>query len=261
MTTVVIGTYNRGHLLERSLWAYKDCRVIVMDDDSDDNTEKICSWHSNVFYLKLPPKNGVWRDSSKFLNQGIKIALNDFNSDHVFITHPEIIPGRDTIKDCVLLSGENIWVNAKGYYLSQHQQSLLDTVNWREDLLNVRKLPDFYNAPSVEFEGRDDYRPESIDRIGIWHSWIFGGGSKEMWRNFGGITEFETWGSIDVDLHSRREKLNMQTATPKSEHAIVVHQNHDNPDENILTPRDMTKCMAALPDYNIINARKPELLA
>lgn len=263
MTTIITGTYNRAHLLWRSLLVYakSDVKLIVIDDDSSDNTEELCKLYS-LKYIKLPPKNGKWRDSASFLNMGIKIALNELKADHVFITHPEIIPGKETISECVrLATDENTWVSAKGYYLTQEQQKEIDTVDWKADLLNIRKLQNFYGQGSAEFMGNKDYLPESIENIGVWQSWILGGGSKEMWRNFGGLTEFETWGSVDVDLLNRRMKIGMRTVTPYPDSAIVVHQNHDNPETNTLTPRDMDKCLAALPDYNFVNPKKPELIA
>jgi hypothetical protein len=137
-------------------------------------------------------------------------------------------------------------------------QKIIDSADWQSDPLNIRQLPGFYH-PAKEFFN-NDYAPESIEKIDIWGSWIFGGGSVEMWNYFGGLTEFETWGSVDVDLLNRRVKLGMTTTTPLSEYAIVIHQNHDDPALNILTPRDMEKCMAVLPDYNIEEPRKPGLI-
>ncbi len=263
-TIVVLGTYNRGHLLRRSLKLYEkqDVALIVIDDDSSDDTFYVCESSScAIYFIKLPPKGQQWRDSSSFLNLGIATAINRFDAKWVFITHPEIIPGIDTIECCKQSAlGYNTWVNAKGYYLKPEHQKMIDTVNWQSNPLNVRDLPGFYSSPSAEFENRD-YTPEAIDRTAVWASWIFGGGSSEMWQFFGGVTEFEIWGSVDVDLLNRRARLGMQTVTPMVASAMVIHQNHDDPAENIVTPRDMEKCMAALPDYNIADPRKPHLLS
>lgn len=261
-TCVVLGTYNRAHLLYRSLEAYKDkgITVIVIDDDSQDNTKEICDSYDFIRYIKLPPKNGRWRDSASYLNKGISLALFEYNADYVFITHPEIIVGKDTIDDSILLAADsNTWINAKGYYLTSFQQSYIDTVKWQYDLLEVRKLPYFYGShKSPEFNGNMDYIPEAIERTRVWQSWIFGGGSRSMWLSFGGVSEFEQWGSVDVDLNMRRHKANLNTVTPPKESSIVVHQNHDD----LGTPRDIKNAMdvAAQFDYKVVNPKKPELL-
>lgn len=262
-TVIVLGTYNRGHLLERSLKLYEreNLLLIIMDDDSNDNTFQLCeSTPCSVFYIKSPPKNGVWRDSASILNKGIAYAIHKFQAKYIFITHPEIIPGTTTIQSCKELAVDHVtWVNAKGYYLSPYHQHIIDTIDWQANPLNLRQLPGFYNSEPTAFQN-NDYTPESIDKTEIWGSWIFGGGLVEMWNDFGGLTEFETWGSVDVDLLNRRVKLGMNTITPQNENAIVIHQNHDDPAINIITPRDMEKCMAVLPDYNFEDPRKPHLL-
>jgi len=262
-TVVVLGTYNRGHLLQRSLKLYEkqDALLIILDDDSNDDTYHICqSSPCPICYIQLPPKNGKWRDSSCFLNKGISVAIHTFKAEYIFITHPEIIPGLATISCCKQLAADSsTWVNAKGYYLTPSQQQIIDTVRWELNPLSVRQLPGFYDLPS-ESQNKD-YTPAAIDETDVWGSWIFGGGTAHMWRQFGGLTEFEIWGSVDVDLLNRRVHLGMHTVTPKAEDAIVIHQNHDDPTINIITPRDMEKCMAALPDYRIEDARKPHLIS
>lgn len=262
-TVVVLGTYNRSHLLARSLKLYEreNILLIIMDDDSNDDTYAICESSScPVFYFKSPPKNGIWRDSASILNMGICYAIHKFGAKYIFITHPEIMPGSTTVRDCKALATDHTtWINAKGYYLSIDNQKMIDSIDWELDPLNIRQLPGFYNATPTPFQN-NDYTPEAIDRTAIWGSWIFGGGSVEMWNYFGGLTEFEIWGSVDVDLLNRRVKLGMNTVTPENETAIVIHQNHDDPAINIITPRDMEKCMAALPDYDIENPQKPHLL-
>jgi len=265
-TVIVLGTYNRGQLLARSLRAYAGqgnrIAIVVMDDGSTDMTKVHCSASTlPIYYFYLGDKTG-YRDSASFLNRGIKFALNELKAKYVFVTHPEIIPGKETITAArELATDHNTWVSCKGYYLTAEQQAEMDNQvisrDWRVDLLNVRHLPNFYGqGASAEFSGNRDYLPESIEAIPVWHSWIFGGGSAEMWRYFGGLTEFETWGSVDVDLLNRRNIAGIRTVTPCQPEAFVVHQNHD---EN--AQRDMSKCMASLPHYSSKEeALKPHLI-
>ena len=250
-TAIIIGTYNRAHLLRRSLLHYPpDVDIFVLDDGSTDGTWGICT---NVFYQYIEPlREKHWRDSANYLNKGIKAALRA-GYKYIFITHPEIIPGKTTIESAKeLATDSNTWISAKGYYLTPEQQSLL------QDDAKVKHLPNFYGqGESAEFRGNRDYLPENIERCEVWGSWIFGGGSREMWQYFGGLTPFEVWGSVDVDLLNRRNIAGMRTVTPGKETDIVIHQNHDD----LGTPRDMEKCMAALPRYySKHEALKPELL-
>lgn len=253
-TAIIIGTYNRAHLLERSLKAYPDdVDIFVMDDGSRDNTFDVV-WNSGKVYSleQLDRPDVGWRDSASYLNEGIKEALNA-GYDYIFITHPEIIPGSTTIQSAIeLATDKETWISAKGYYLTPEQQWYLQRG------FNPKDMPNFYGlGKSAEFRGHPDYLPENIEKIDVWHSWIFGGGSADMWRYFGGLTPFEHWGSVDVDLNDRRRIAGMKTVTPGKQTDIVIHQNHDD----LCTPRDMEKCMSSLHVYDTKQScLKPELL-
>lgn len=254
-TAIIIGTYNRAHLLRRSLLHYHDVDIYVMDDGSTDNTKQLCAPYDNIRHIYLGHKIG-WRDSASFLNVGITSCLKA-GYEFIFITHPEIIPGKTTIESArALATDKETWVSCKGYYLNPEQQSLL------QDDAQVKNLPNFYGqGRSAEFLGNKQYLPENIEKIDVWHSWIFGGGSADMWRYFGGLTPFENWGSVDVDLLNRRHIAGMKTVTPNKDTDIVIHQNHDDPNINVPTPRDMKECMKKLPRYSCKeDALKPQLL-
>lgn len=256
-TAIVLGTYNRGHLLRRSLLHYpKDVYVLVMDDSSTDNTFEVCIKSDNFIGHQNVYKTAEtgWRDSASYLNRGIRQCLA-MGFKYIYITHPEIIPGRTTISSAnARAKKKDIWVNCKGYYLSHHFQGLLEDWMTAEE---VRQLPGFYTQTSAEFMGSSDYLPVNIDRCITWHSWIFGGGSAEMWQYFGGVTPFDKWGSVDVDLNDRRRVAGMTTITPYKLSDFVIHQNHDD----LNTPRDMVACMSGLYKYETKQqALKPELL-
>jgi hypothetical protein len=65
-----------------------------------------------------------------------------------------------------------------------------------------------------------------------------------------GMTEFDTWGSIDMDFLYRRYLLNIPTDTLMDPSTICIHQNHDNPNIDIITPRDIDAAHKVLPTYN-----------
>lgn len=64
--SVIIPTYNRAHLISRSIrsvlaQSYQDFELIVVDDDSTDNTEEIVtSFHNNMIrYIRLDKNSGT----------------------------------------------------------------------------------------------------------------------------------------------------------------------------------------------------------
>ena len=263
MTAIIIGTYNRGDLLRRSLHSYAKTggiTLVIMDDGSTDNTLDVIKEFANVDglnieYVNMGEKTG-YRDSASFLNIGIKYALHVLKADHIFITHPEIIPGRTTIQSAIeKAKDKNIWVSCKGYYLTPLHQDYMERFK-TFNAIEIMQEFDLSKSPSAEHSGNPDYLPANIEKAKVWDSWIFAGGSREMWQYFGGLTEFETWGSVDVDLLRRRQAAGIKTVTPQRFSDYVVHQNHDNNAQ-----RDVTKCMAALIEYETKEqALKPELL-
>ncbi len=154
---IVTGTYNRAHLLLRSLFHYQACKrpqyrkaienetgqisyvidadcsicLVIMDDGSTDFTRELCEKFANeqlpIYYFYMGDKQpGEWRDSAAFINQGMSFALHGLGASFVFPTHPEICVGEDTIATIVDYCKENrdAFGMAKGYYLTPEQQVL-----------------------------------------------------------------------------------------------------------------------------------------
>jgi glycosyltransferase involved in cell wall biosynthesis len=255
MLSIVMVTYNRAHLLERSLQVYaaqpyKDFELIVVDDDSTDNTQELLKEYARQMDIKsiiVRKRPGLWRDCARNINLGLRAAKGDF----VVATHPEVIPGWLTLEHTAAAARDEVYVASKIYYLSRSEQERLDTVAWRENPLAVRELEGFYTSPSIN--GMPEYSHAAMDSHTEWQSWVFGGMSRNTWRRIGGMTEFDDWGVIDMDFQMRRYLLNIKTETLMNENTICIHQNHDNPEKDVLTPRDVEAAHAALPVY-----RSPE---
>lgn len=244
---VVMGTYNRGELLDRSLWHYErqgiPHTIIIFDDGSTDNTKAVVDYYTvdnslDIHYIRLEKEPGKWRDSACYLNAGIAYALHVLKSQYIFITHPEIIPGRNLLKTaCRKLDSVGFArLNAKGYYLTPGQQEKIDEADLGEGIAGIRNLPDFYQE-SEAGNGNKDYTARAVDNALTWGSWIWGGFTAYNWRRFGGVFESETWGAVDVEFMERCRRLNVQTVTPLDIEAMVIHQNHDLPG-NVITPRN-----------------------
>lgn len=264
-TAIVIGTYNRAHLLKNSLLQYfktinlqTDC-LIIIDDGSTDNTRGVVEdWAGvmDIFYFHFPKPDNVWRDSAAFLNMGISYALNALQCQNVFITHPEIMVGSETVNQAKqaanMQTDKPVWVSAKGYYLTIKQQAYFID-NWSElgihdNILNVRNIPGFYAQTESGILGpQSDYLHHNMDNHKVWQSWIWGGGNRRLWSYLGGVNESDVWGVVDVDLLNRRNEMGIITITPADERAMVIHQNHDDPKQNTVTPRDMNAVFANMP--------------
>lgn len=310
---VVTGTYNRAHLLLRSLFHYQACKradyyditgddvvrmletkvkptmsmcLVVMDDGSTDFTRELCEKFANeqlpIYYFYMGDKQpGEWRDSAAFINQGMSFALHGLGSSFVFPTHPEICVGEDTIATIVDYCKENpdCFGMAKGYYLTPEQQEHFGygkDWTWKRDLLErddipfptteqffetrsikafIEQNPDFYNYGDPTHA----YHHVQVEKAKVWDSWIFCGASRATWLKFGGLSESNVWGSVDPSFKDRRYNGGFISWTPDGQNNIVCHQNHDDPNVNTVTPRDMDLCMATLAKFDHTPCQ-PELL-
>lgn len=282
-----MSTYNRSHLLARSLVCYQKqdfsndrFELVIVDDSSTDHTnEMVRDWsHATGIrctYLTPHPKPDGWRDCAASINHGIRVS----QGKHILLTHPEIMVGRSTVKDCVnrLEEFENIryttglrdpieqpnigiYVSTRTYYLSPKEQTLLDTVNWIDKgPLAVRDIERFYED---DINGHPDFCHRATDivaqpgsRMPTWESWIFSGHSRETWKRLGGLQRTVAWGSVDVGRMARRRTLGINTFTPPNESALVCHQNHDSLSD-IPTPRIESLWKEELGKFNFNNPRE-----
>lgn len=263
--SLVFATYERGHLLERSLECYRRqdfpleaLELVVIDDHSTDHTRRlVMDWAGDlgVSYqiITCGPKQENWRDAGAILNYGMRAALGHF----VLLTHPEVMPGRSSLSALVKKLEDyecrragnsppesasiGLYASCKVYYLSPREQEMIDTVDWKtRGNLAVRDIPGFYGLDS---NGNPDYTHETTDRVATpgfrlqtWDSWVFGGCSRETWRRFGGMWTTRKWGSIDIAFRNRRKQLGMAEWTSPDERSIVIHQNHDG-ERDVKTPR------------------------
>ena len=240
--SIVFGTYNRAHLLRRSLETYatqpfKDFELIVIDDGSTDDTFSLVKSYMgsiDIKYIYLAKDDGRWRDSSSFINLGIRAARGEI----IVPTHPEVMVGKDTLQGIVDNMRHWTYVCAKPYYLTKADQEAIDTVDWKSDVLAITKREGFYEQPSAEHSGDKAYAHREMEKHEVWQSWVFGGMTKPTWRRIGGLSESEVWGPVDITFANRRAVLGIDTVTLKQRSTMVIHQNHDEG-----TPRDLKKAI------------------
>src|SRR5437868_2541424 len=136
MVSVVLSTYNRSHLLCRSLTCYAQQQlnvpfeIIVIDDGSEDDTSELCNTyahHIDLKYIRLHKPAGLWRDCATTINMGIRAAKGDL----VIPTHPEVMPGPYSLQDLWNHRAEKTYMACKIYYLTPADQARIDTVAWQ----------------------------------------------------------------------------------------------------------------------------------
>jgi hypothetical protein len=252
--SVVFGTYNRAELLRRSLDGYVRQRlpldqleIIALDDWSSDGTAELLAEYAQrlrVVTIRPPWKTrGTWRDSASILNIGLRAAAGEM----IVSTHPEVIPGLESLRAFAEHHRERTYHACKAYYLSAPQQAALDTVDWRRSNLELRRLPGFYLDPADLDAPENAYAHAAMDRHEVWESLLFGAMTRDTWRWFGGLREFEGWGSVDVDFLHRRTALGMANATELGDETICIHQNHEAQNQQVT--RDVARAIAAVPVY------------
>lgn len=277
--SVVMSTFNRAHLLVRSLVCYERqefpknlFEVVIVDDGSTDHTaEMVKEWsHSTGIrctYLTPHPKPKGWRDCAASINHGIRVSTGR----HILLTHPEIMVGRTTVLDCVNRLEEfekhrtpqspiGVYACARTYYLSPKEQVLLDSVDWLDKgPIAVRDIDRFYED---DVNGHPDFCHRATDivaqpgsRLPHWQSWIFGGHSRETWKKLGGMLLTDKWGSCDVGWMARRNALHIENYTCPAESAICVHQNHNLPGD-VDTPRVEEEWKRELAKFNLTDPNR-----
>ena len=259
--SVVFGTYNRAELLARSLEGYArqrlplaELEIVAIDDWSTDATPDVLArWARELRIVAIRPpwkEPGTWRDSATILNIGLRAASGEL----VISTHPEVIPGLESLRAMYEHRTERVYHACKAYYLTPEQQAALDGVDWRATNLAVREIPGFYVGPADLDAAENAFAHGAIDRHRVWESLLFGGMTRDTWRWFGGLREFEGWGSVDVDFLRRRQALAMPNRTELAGETICIHQNHDV--QNQVVTRDVAQAIAAVPSYETPEAAR-----
>ncbi len=229
--SVILSTFNRGDLLQRSLFSYSnqtlskdEYEIIVIDDQSTDDTDRIVldqKKELNLIYIKIKGVKTGFRSQSAGWNIGLKHAIGDI----CFFSHPEMIMPFSALEEMHLPHlkyPKPTFLTMKPYVLSAAAQAKIDSVDWKSDPGNIRKIPEF--ADSWE-DGGKTYTNLYMEKLDKWESNTTFSMKRLDILGIGGFDEFDCWGPDDPSLRDRRKILGIPTVISP---LMSYHQNHDS---------------------------------
>lgn len=265
--SVLSSTFNRAPLLDRALATYlkqtldpRYWEYVLVDDGSQDDTLKVVKKYQKLGLpikvydvakdLGRPKEPGKWRDGSIGRNAGSTMCTGEV----LVCTHPEIMVHPDSLEMAYesVMRQPTAWHTAIPYWMPDESDP--DSVDWQSDLANLRNVPGFYSPdwPSPSPTHPIDYRNQNQERRRDWESEVWWAIEMRLWRQIGGLREFEVWGPVDVDFMNRRRAIHIPTrliTSPRSEAQsgtlMVYHQWHPS-------PRNMELCMDTLRKHGCI---------
>ena len=206
--SVTLAVWNTGHLLVRTLetlttQTFSDFEVLIIDDASEDDVPRVISRYAEdltINYHRLEHDFGMRGNTVSF-----NVAFSLAQGEIIFESTPEIMLYPSCIEDMVTQldnMGHRSWVSVRTYNLVPEDQLLIDTVDWKSDVRNLEKLPNFdcpwtRNNEGSEFFGTHQtcvfYR---ADWFKYWERYPFfcGYGTDDPWnagkRKEKGIIEY-----------------------------------------------------------------------
>lgn len=223
--SLTICVWATSHLLKRSIETYcqqdfpkEEFEIIVIDDNSPDDVLEAIQFaigKINIRYIRLEHKYGM-RGNTVSFNTGFAWS----HGAVLMESTPEIMLQKSTIRDMYEphLSNDRCFVATKTYNLEYGTQMLIDTVDWRADLNNIRKVEGFdspWTQRNVENTHFGTHQSCSIKKS-VWY---------EITRGFG-FPLYGDYGSDDPFYCGLRERCGVKDITVMEEEKMLVHQWH-----------------------------------
>lgn len=225
LVSVIIPTYNREHLIIRSLKSaisqtYTNIEIIVVDDGSNDGTENIvCSIEdSRIFYLKHEINKGanIARNTGISISKGKYIAFLDSDD--------EWFPNKLEIQVAVFLKCSNpkIGVVYSGFYKSENEikQYIPPISSQKEGNIHKDLLRgNFIITPSVLI------KKECFDRVGLFD------------EHFCRLEDWELW--IRISKHYDFKFINLPLGIAHYRSKKLLDDHLSNDEHKILTAMEL----------------------
>jgi len=146
--TLFLMVWNTSHLMARTLETLKkqtidDWELLIIDDNSEDDVQKVLQENGDglpIKYHRLEHDMGM-RGNTFSLNYGLEHATGDV----VMWSTPEVmLPPRalERAYEENIYTDQLMWVTVPSHGLTAEIQLLIDTVDWRSDIDNIKHLLD-----------------------------------------------------------------------------------------------------------------------
>jgi len=152
---VLIGARGRAALLNRTLWTLTrqthPCTVYVADDGTEgDSVASVSAKYGKfkgVIYNRLRGPVSPLRGQNMAWWWGYEQAKED-EIDYVICSHPEIMVPLNAVEQMLDEHIKNRRSVPLIYCLSPKHQEIIDDVDWKSDIHNLKELEDFWNYMS-----------------------------------------------------------------------------------------------------------------
>lgn len=223
--SLVICCWATSHLLWRSVYTYcqqdfpkEHFEIIVIDDNSPDDVRSAIEYgigKINIRYIRLEHEYGMRGNTCSF-NTGFAWA----NGDILMESTPEILFQKTTIRDMYEphLTEDRAFVATKTYNLEYNTQLLIDTVDWRSDVNNIRSLEGFmspWTQRNVSVTHFGTHQSCSMKKV-VWY---------EITRGFG-FPLYMDYGSDDPYASGLRSRSYVKDITIMDESKMLIHTWH-----------------------------------
>ena len=242
--SVCLSGFNQSLLFSRALfWLAKqnlpkdDWELIVVDDCSSEDWPSLFEPYQDqidIRYFRLEHDLG-WRGGTIGWNK----AFSEAEGEILMETNPHLLLPTDAVKILYLAHKTDfakkvdgrLWVSLRGYTIARDSMEHFEEIDWRSDLENVRKLPNFSNPWTMLWENEPNHFYGShlccsYPRT-LWFDEIAEEGHREVKNQFGpGFPEFCDYGHCDCWFAGRRQQLGITSVNIDMKQCSFKHQDH-----------------------------------
>lgn len=220
LASVVMSVKNRAQLFRNSVVLYRKQTVpfelVVVDDGSTDNLKGVIDENGdmNIKYIRLE------HSGLRSPNIGLLTGMEQCSGDVIILTcGAEVLVPDDAVETVIEGAYEmKRRVGISCFCLSQAMQEALGTVNWKEDVHEIQKIPGFWTEATPWGSVNTSYQMNGAMTLS------FSGATREHWDWIGRIRRTESIGMNDRDLLDRERFLGIAGKTILGAH--VYHQYH-----------------------------------
>ena len=247
--SLMISTYNRRAQLIRTLetlcrQTFREFEVLLNDDGSTQDLRAVVDAFSPYLNIQFfQPVKTEWRSCP---SKAFRAMLPFSKGDVIAISHPEIMIDFDGIGflyDAIVrpeivdaynyvvegykdgdpvpetaIAGKYRWSELRPAFVDEEHYHLLDETDWHSGLVNIRRMPDFWNYGG--FSGRSNI--DTFHKL-VFPWWFVGAAHKDcpIWRD---LPEFLGHGIIDMWMCGYRSMNRFVDVISKG--VMCYHQPH-----------------------------------